>query len=130
MPVSPRSRDDFFENRDVHAADLDAHFLGLVEKSGLALDNRGMGRPIACVARHADGVESMQLAAIPSAPGELTLVADRPMDEGSRVFLRRRTPEARGGTVEGIIQHCRTGNRPGDNDHVHVAILKITHGSL
>lgn len=128
--MDSRSRDDLAENRDALATDLDAHFLELVEKSGLSLDNRGMSHPVTCVVQRAGGGESMQLAAIPSTPGELTLVAARPMEEGCRVFLQRSGPHVRGGMVEGVIQHCRTGNRPGDNDHIHIATLKITHGTL
>ncbi|MFZ5466132.1 MAG: hypothetical protein ACOZAI_02605 [Pseudomonadota bacterium] len=125
-----RSRDDFSANRDVHATELEARFLELVEKSGLSLDQRGMSRPVSCQGRRASGGASITLAAIPGTPGELTLVTGHPLEQGCRIILERSDRQDKDRFVEGVIQHSRRGGRPNDDDSVFVSILKITHGNF
>lgn len=125
-----RSRDDFSASRDVHATELEARFLELVEKSGLSLDQRGMSRPVRCLGRRASGGANITLAAIPGSRGELTLVTRHPLEEGCRIILERSDRQDKGRFVEGVIQHSRRGGRPNDDDSVYISTLKITHGTF
>ncbi|MDM7322124.1 MAG: hypothetical protein P3W87_002340 [Gammaproteobacteria bacterium] len=84
-----RSRDDFFASRNLHAAELDARFLELVEKSGLTLNQRGTAHAVRCMGwRMSDG-QSAPMLAFTTKPQELTLVSSLPLEEGQRLILKR-----------------------------------------
>ncbi|MGK0674707.1 MAG: hypothetical protein ABWU16_08635 [Halothiobacillaceae bacterium] len=123
-----KSRDDFSIIRRLHAAELDAHFLKLVEKSGLMLEQRGTAHPVRCIGwRMSDGWSAPMLAFAKN-PQELTLISSLPLEEGQRLILERDDRLDKDRFVEGIIRHSRRGSRPNDDDHVFVSTMKITHG--
>jgi len=109
--------------------DLDARFLELVAKSGLSLDNRGTGTPVRCLGHRASGGPNIHLAAIQCSREELTLVTPSPLEEGARIVIERCDRHDKERFIEGIILNPRPGCRPGDNC-IHVATLKITHGTF
>jgi hypothetical protein len=125
-----RSRDDFSASRNLHAVELDAHFLELVEKSGLTLDQRGTARAVRCMGRRMSDGWSAPMLAVAAKPQELTLVSSLPLEEGQRLILERGDRLNKERFVEGVVQHSRRGGRPNDGDSVFVSILKITHGNF